>query len=95
MSQLHCISSATALDDCLRACAPDDTLLLLGDAGYCALAGTKTLQVLEASGCEIVILTEHAVSRGLEQRLNERIRWIDYAEFVALSERHPTQQAWF
>ncbi len=102
MSTLHTVNrspfSHSALASCLALCAPGDTLLLLEDGVYAALAGATPAQQLAnvaARGVEVLAMTGDLAARGLETRLAPGIRCIDYPEFVAQSCRHQRIQSWY
>lgn len=92
---LGCSPTHPAFSDCLRLLASDDTVLLLGDGVYAALAGSSAAQDLAASGARVQVLEADARAAGVLERLAEGVTIADYDGFVALSEHYPRQQAWY
>lgn len=95
---LHTLNAApgsTAFSDCLRLLKQSDILLLLGDGTYAALKGTDACSELKNSGAEIYLLEPDARAAGIVDRLDMQFKLVDFDTFAALSERCPTQQAWY
>jgi tRNA 2-thiouridine synthesizing protein B len=84
-----------AFQDCLRLLAPGDSLLLLSDGVYAALAGSEAASALADSGAEVLVLAADAGAAGVAARLSPAVTTVDYAGFVELSERYSRQQAWY
>ena len=92
---LHTINAApgsAAFNDCLRVAAPEDAIVLLGNAVYAVLEIHGAREQLLSSGAAVYVLAEHAAAAGLGAC--EAIAAIDMDRFVALSEHYPRQQAW-
>jgi tRNA 2-thiouridine synthesizing protein B len=95
---LHTLSRAPshpAFTDCLRLLSAGDALLLMADGVYAALAGSDAAAALAASGAAVYVLAADARAAGVHERLAPAVSAVDYAGFVELSERCPTQQAWY
>ena len=93
---LHTINaspSTQAFSDCLKVVAPGDTILLLGDAVYAAMDGSSTGAALADCGAEVKVLQADAAAAGVLD--DSRFEFVDMAGFVALTENHPRQQAWY
>lgn len=103
MSTLHLVSTSptagTALADCLRGATPGDTLLLLQDGVYAAVAHAPMpallLREAAANGIGLYALLPDVDARGLAGRLHPGFRLVDDNGFVELTERHPRTVSWF
>ncbi|MDZ7781735.1 MAG: sulfurtransferase complex subunit TusB [Halioglobus sp.] len=91
---LNAAPSEPAFADCLRALQPRDTLLLLGDGVYALLPGSAGRQALLARQLELYILESDARAAGLDPA-DGAAQAVDMDGFVALTERLPTQMAWY
>lgn len=102
MSTLHLVSTAptagSALADCLRVAASGDTLLLLQDGVYAAVAQAPVpsalLREAAATGVGLYALLPDIDARGLAGRLHPGFRLVDDNGFVELTERHPRTISW-
>jgi tRNA 2-thiouridine synthesizing protein B len=95
---LHTVNASpdsSAFVDSLRIAQAGDTILLMGDACYAAVANSKANLLLAQSPSHIVILQPDAQARGLSARLSPGITAIDFDEFAALTEQHARQMAWY
>jgi tRNA 2-thiouridine synthesizing protein B len=84
-----------AARDCCILLGNNDSVILFGDGVYCALAGSNSADALNASGAAIYALAADVNAAGIAARLSEQVSIIDYAEFVAISEKYPRQMAWY
>lgn len=94
---LHCLCVSPrhpAFADCLAAAGPADTILLLGDGVYGALPGSEACVLLQEHPAQVRLLREDAAALGVEPQ-SGLIEPVDMAGFVALTERHPRQLAWY
>ncbi len=91
---LNASPSSAAFADCLRLIASGDTLLLLGDAVYGAITGSRARQALDNSGAELCILREDATAAGIAKQLGGATL-VDIDGFVELTESFPRQLAWY
>ncbi len=91
---LNASPASAAFADCLRLAAPDDALLLLGDAVYGALTGTDSRLALEACAAPLYVLHEDAAAAGILERVDGAV-CVDIDGFVELTERFPRQLAWY
>jgi len=101
MSILHTVNKSpfekNALSSCLGHSKSGDGVLLIEDAVYGALKGTKTANQVEAakSTVELYVLGPDLAARGVAtDRLLESITVVDYGGFVDLVAQHDTTQAW-
>ena len=97
---LHTVNKSpferNTLDSCLRLAKPGSVVLLIEDGVYGALKGTKmTDQVKTAmKSTPVYALWPDIEARGMQERVIEGIKLIDYAGFVELATQHNTVQAW-
>ncbi len=94
---LHTLNAApgsVAFADCVRLATAGDTILLLGNGVYAALAGSEAAIQLQQSAAEVMILRDDAVAAG-SAISSDLFLAIDMAGFVELSERLPRQLAWY
>ncbi|ANG62681.1 hypothetical protein A8C75_09420 [Marinobacterium aestuarii] len=85
-------SNAALLADCLRACSSGDTLLLIEDGAYCALAGQPIAWPI---GVTVCALAADVAARGLDNRLASSIEQVDDAGFVQLCCEHARVISWY
>ncbi|GGO77108.1 hypothetical protein GCM10011348_05930 [Marinobacterium nitratireducens] len=83
-------SDRALLDDCIAALVADDTLLLLEDGVYCALAGLEL-----PAGVRCVALAADVAARGIGDRLATGIEVVDDIGFVELCCHHSRVASWF
>lgn len=98
---LHTINKSpfekSSLESCLRHVSPGDTVLLIEDAVYAALAGTVVSQRMSdaLAVVEVRVLAPDLEARGIDARqLLPGVGLVDYRGFVRLACRHPGVQAW-
>ena len=98
---LHILSvspyAGPCFDQCRRALAPGDTLLLLCDGVYAALQDGECAPMLGALAAtvEVHALGDDCAARGISSRLLPEVRITDFAGFVDLACRHPRSISWF
>lgn len=96
MPTLHLVNRSPADGDalaaCLRAAAPDDTLLLLEDGVYGALAGAAGAE--PGAGPRWCVLAPDARARGIQDRLHASVETVDHGGFVALAVAHARVVSW-
>lgn len=85
MNTLHLIFSLDGLTDCLRVAGTNDTLVLLQDGAY---ADTGTI------AHSLCAISEDAEARGVDTRLADAVRRIDYDDLVQLVETHKPIVSW-
>jgi sulfur relay protein TusB/DsrH len=91
---LNATANSDSFRDCLRTAQAGDTLLLLGDGVYNALAGSEAATALAACAAEVMALEADVAAAGLIGRLGP-IPLVDMDGFVDLSEQYPRQLAWY
>jgi tRNA 2-thiouridine synthesizing protein B len=98
MSTLHIIANSTAdsaaLTRCLYAAAPGDSVLLIGNGVYCAVAADFERFRARANDVTWYALSEDLDRRGVADRLPETVRRADDADFVDLVASHQPIVSW-
>lgn len=97
MGVLHLIASApddgAALRNCLRAAAPDDAIVLIGNGVYCAAAASFGRTVARSRVQYWYALGDDLVRRGIWTSL-DTVVLIDDATLVDLVESHQPIVSW-
>ncbi len=94
---LHTLTAtapAQAFSDCLRCAGQQDTIVLMGDGVYNAVAGSAPAQSLVQCAARVIVLDVDAAAAGLNGKLDQ-LAFIDMNGLVALSEDYPRQLAWY
>ena len=101
MTILHTVNKSpfetNALSSCLGHTKSGDGVLLIEDAVYGALKGTRSMEQMSAvkGTAELYVLGPDLAARGLStDRLMDGILVVDYGGFVDLAAKHDTTQAW-
>ena len=91
---LHTLASPHLTEDCLSSAQAGDTVLLIGDGVYGAIAASEAGKALKACEARVLVLASDALAAGLEQ---DALAFpaTDMAGFVALTEYYPRQLAWY
>ena len=95
---LHTLSASPtspAFNDCIRLLGRGDALLLLGDGVYCALSETVPCDHMLSTGADLYVLEPDASAAGILSLMEDKVKLIDFDEFVALTEKFTRQQAWY
>ena len=102
MSTLHTINkspfSHTTLSSCLQVCGSNDGILLLEDGVFGALGSAPCAEELTAlidAGIKVYALAGDVSARGLQEKLRNDVKQIDYNIFVQLSIEHNCVQSWY
>jgi tRNA 2-thiouridine synthesizing protein B len=102
MSTLHTINKSpyahNTLTSCIKICAECDGILLLEDGVFGATPSTPEadeLQNLIQRGVKVFALINDVKARGLEEKLAQNIKLIDYNTFVQLTLDHRCVQSWY
>ena len=84
------------LETCLKFARPGSAVLLIEDGVYAAAKGTAaSRQVQEAlKSVSIYALKADLEARGMQQRVMDGVRLVDYGGFVDLVAEHSAVQAW-
>lgn len=98
MASLHIINASSerraALDNCLRAASPGDTILLVGNGVFWAVASMFEGIVKRTSGVTCVALSADVASRGIGHLVTRAIQQVDDAAFVDLVVAHHPIVSW-
>jgi len=98
---LHTVNKSpfdnNALNSCLRVIAAGDTLLLIENGVYAALANTDICDSLDtlSTKCTIATLAADVAARGIANKLSVKIDTIDDADFVELATKSTSVQSWY
>jgi tRNA 2-thiouridine synthesizing protein B len=99
MAMLHTVNKSpfqsNALDACLGLAKSGSTVLLFEDGVYAATVGTAVAdKIAKADGINFAVLGPDARARGIESKLAEGIKVVDYDGFVELVAESDKVQAW-
>ena len=85
-----------ALETCLKFARQGSAVLLIEDGVYAAARDTAvSKQVQEAQkGVSIYALTPDVEARGMQDRVMDGVRLVDYGGFVDLVAEHNAVQSW-
>ncbi|WP_461571978.1 sulfurtransferase complex subunit TusB [Sulfuricaulis sp.] len=85
-----------ALESCLKHIKKGSALLLIEDGVYGALKGAATSKMLGQAlkNFPIYALYPDIEARGMQDRVIDGIKLVDYSGFVDLVVEYPTVQAW-
>lgn len=102
MSILHTVNKSpfthTTLASCLSICARNDSILLLEDGVFGAIATApcaEKLTELIHAGVKVYALTADTKARGLLDKILSGIVLTNYPGFVQLSMDHRCVQSWY
>jgi tRNA 2-thiouridine synthesizing protein B len=102
MSTFHTINKSpyvhNTLTSCIKICAECDGILLLEDGVFGATPSAPEadeLQILIQRGVKVFALINDVKARGLEEKLAQNIKLIDYNTFVQLTLDHRCVQSWY
>jgi tRNA 2-thiouridine synthesizing protein B len=97
---LHTVNKSpterNALESCFKYLNKGSAVLLIEDGVYGALKGTATTKMVEQAlkSFPIYALYPDIEARGMQDRVIDGIKLVDYSGFVDLVAEHPTVQAW-
>ena len=97
---LHTVNKSpterNALESCLKHLAKGAAVLFIEDGVYSALKGTSTTKMVEQAlkSFPIYALYPDIEARGMQDRVIDGIKLVDYSGFVDLVVEHPSVQAW-
>jgi tRNA 2-thiouridine synthesizing protein B len=97
---LHTVNKSpfesSTLDACLKFARPGSALLLIEDGVYAAAAGTAVApRVQEAlKRVSVYALAADVQARGLQGRVMDGVRLVDYGGFVDLVAEHNAVSCW-
>ena len=89
-------SERNALESCLAYVKKGSAILLIEDGVYAAVKGTETAKKLEAAmkTTPVYALQPDLEARGMNGRVLDGVKLVDYGGFVDLVAEHPTVQSW-
>ncbi len=97
---LHTVNKSpterNALESCLKYLKKGSVVLLIEDGVYGALKGSTTTKMVEQTlkNFPIYALYPDIEARGMQDRVIDGIKLVDYSGFVDLVAEHATVQAW-
>jgi len=99
MTLLHTVNKSpfesNSLDICLGYAKEGSTVLLIEDGVYAATTGTSAAgKIKNASGVTFAVLGPDLQARGLEGKLADGIKVVDYEGFVNLAAECDSVQSW-
>jgi tRNA 2-thiouridine synthesizing protein B len=100
MTMLHTINKSpferNALDSCLAHAKKGSAILLIEDGVYGATQGTAAANKLAAAMKDVAVyaLQADVETRGMQGRLIDGVKLVDYGGFVDLVTQHQNTQAW-
>lgn len=85
-----------ALESCLKFARKGSAVLLIEDGVYAAARGTAVSGALERAMAEVSIyaLAPDLAARGMQDRVMDGVRLVDYGGFVDLVVEHNAVQSW-
>jgi tRNA 2-thiouridine synthesizing protein B len=99
MALLHTVNKSpfesNTFDICLGYAKDGSTVLLIEDGVYAATTGHGVAEKIKnASGVNFAVLGPDLQARGLENKLADGIKVVDYEGFVNLVAEHDSVQSW-
>ena len=103
MTLLHTVNKSpfesNTFDICLGYAKEGSTVLLIEDGVYAATTGTSAAEKIQqamqgASGVTFAVLGPDLQARGLEGKLADGIKVVDYEGFVNLAAENDSVQSW-
>lgn len=99
MSLLHTVNKSpfesNTFDACLSLAKSGSTILLIEDGVYAATTGNRVADKIKSTtGINFCVLGPDAQARGIQGKLAEGIKVVDYEGFVDLVAEHDAVQAW-
>ena len=97
---LHTVNKSpterNVLESCLKYLKKGSVVLLIEDGVYGALKGTTTTKMVEQAlkNFPVYALYPDIEARGMQDRVIDGIKLVDYSGFVDLVAEHATVQAW-
>ena len=97
---LHTVNKSpferNTLSTCLQHLTPGSVVLLIEDGIYGALKGTEATDMVKKAMAsnQFYALWPDVEARGMQERVIEGIKMIDYEGFVDLAVEHKNVQAW-
>jgi tRNA 2-thiouridine synthesizing protein B len=85
-----------ALESCLKYARKGSAVLLIEDGVYAASRNTAVSKAIEAAMKDVAIyaLAPDVAARGMQNRVMDGVRLVDYGGFVDLVVEHNAVQSW-
>lgn len=99
MATLHTVNKSpfesAAFETCLGLAKSGSTVLLIEDGVFAATANNSAADMIsKADGVNFAVLGPDAQARGVESKLADGIKVVDYDGFVDLVAEHDRVQTW-
>jgi sulfur relay protein TusB/DsrH len=98
MATLHIINASSdrraAVENCLQAASPGDTVLLIGNGVFWAVATVFRREESRSKGISWSALAADVVSRGISEYISAKVQQIDDGAFVDLVASHNPIVSW-
>ena len=97
---LHTVNKSpferSTFDTCLAHIKKGSAILLIEDGVYAAMKGTAPAKKLEQvmKTIPVYILQPDVEARGMQSRVLDGVKMVDYGGFVDLAAEYPTVQSW-
>jgi tRNA 2-thiouridine synthesizing protein B len=97
---LHTVNKSpyerNAFDTCLAHVKKGSAILLIEDGVYAAVKGTAPAKKLEQmmKTIPVYVLQPDVEARGMQSRVLDGVKMVDYGGFVDLAAEYPTVQSW-
>ena len=97
---LHTVNKSpyerNTFDTCLAHVKKGGAVLLIEDGVYAAMKGTAPAKKLEQlmKTIPVYVLQPDVEARGMQTRVLDGVKMVDYGGFVDLAAEHPTVQSW-
>ncbi len=97
---LHTVNKSpyerNTFDTCLAHVKKGSAILLIEDGVYAAMKGTAPAKELEQmmKTIPVFVLQPDVEARGMQSRVLDGVKMVDYGGFVDLAAEYPTVQSW-
>jgi len=97
---LHTVNKSpferNTFDTCLAHVKKGGAIILIEDGVYAAMKGTAPAKKLEQlmKTIPVYVLQPDVEARGMQSRVLDGVKMVDYGGFVDLAAEHPTVQSW-
>jgi len=97
---LHTVNKSpyerNTFDACLAHVKKGSAILLIEDGVYAAMKGTAPAKKLEQmmKTIPVYVLQPDVEARGMQARVLDGVKMVDYGGFVDLAAEYPTVQSW-
>lgn len=97
---LHIVNKSpferNTFESCLRHAVKGSAILFIEDGIYAVLKGTQASNAVKAAmkDCTFYVLQPDVDARGMQGRVVDGVKAVDYGGFVDLTAEHKTIQSW-